>query len=182
MALYKFLQSYRGINKNFKNQNAEESKFKPEFYNFKKDDIVNAEEYKRENIQGVKFQQMMIVAGSYIVPAKLLEQETESNVSDKLDEMTGDTNEINLNDIDSKKADLIEGKTIKNIIKNGSTVGTGAVLGGVAGFGVAFFTKQNRWAGVIIGILVGSSVALVYAHNKKAKELKKKEEETTKTE
>lgn len=176
MALYKFLQSYRGINKM---KTAGQTKH-PEFFNFHKEDVVEAEDYTVKNVQGVKFSKMMIVAGEYIVPAKVLQAVENNEVSESLEDKTSKS--IDLNNIDGNKADILEGKTVKSIISNSANVGKGAVIGGIAGFGAAYLLKKNRWLGVLVGVLVGTSVALIYNHNKKAKEAELKEEtETEKT-
>ena len=180
MSLYRFEQSYRGVNRT---KNETDSKY-PKFHNFKKGEVFEGEEYVSKSVNGVTIasQPLIVISNDFLIPAKalhLLEGDELNEFTENIDEKEKSANEIDMNKVDSDKADILEGKNIKNVLKNNVNVGKGAVVGGILGFGAAYFLKKNKWIGILIGVAVGSTFVVVQNHMKKNKEAKLKEESKT---
>lgn len=176
MAVYKFISAYRGVNRALKT--GVKSSYPP-YFNYKKGDPVSAEEYNPENVDGVTFAKgMMLVMGTYIVPATFLKEVTVDELAILMEQMglsntdtttesqdvpIGDDNAINVADMPLDKAKLFDTST-KSLTTYGKDMAKFGVLGGALGFAGAYLVgrKQNKWLFTIIGATLGAVGVIVY--------------------
>ncbi|MEI7962041.1 MAG: hypothetical protein WCI04_06930, partial [archaeon] len=139
MGVYRLEKNYRGINKAKK---GEENKY-PDFYNFKKGDMVEAEPYKPKQAEGVKFAAMMLVSGHFIVPTNLLKEMNEKELESSLlkEEATSEESKpsTKIDEVESDKTASIANFSIKSLKDSSKNIGKAAMVGGVAGFGISYF-------------------------------------------
>ncbi len=181
MAVYKFIGAYRGVNKVKENAHSEF----PHFYNFKKEDIVEAEEYTPDNVKGVRFGKgMMLVSNAFIVPATYLKKVEGAELEKVLEKLgatteaepTEEANVVKVEDLTPEQQAVVENKaSMKELTKKSKNIGIAAMAGGMAGFGISYYMKKNVWMGTFLGIATGVVGILVFNSIKDANETPKTE-------
>jgi hypothetical protein len=181
MAVYRLKAGYRGVNKEMKE--GQFSQF-DRFYQFKRDDLVEAEEYNPVTVDGVKFAKgMMLVSGAFIVPAnflvKLEGEALRAALAEKGIEIPEDVesqalpvdeaNVVNVADMPEDKASLFD---VTEIGEKAINMGKGALIGGILGVLGGYALKKkypntNLWLAATIGVSVGAIAVLVYNSIKK---------------